>query len=205
MEENNLLKKSNIALLGLFRKNIFLSKTIRQISEVLKKPYPKVYESVHELKSGGIISIKRVGNSKVCEFSFSEEALLMLGFLDEREALSKEIPNIRKILEIKDIFDDVVIVMGSYAKNKQAKSSDIDLVVLTKENAVKKQRLLDNFTALFMPRFHVIALTYDDFFKMLLDKQENYGKEVFKANLLFRNARKYYQLVKEAREHGFRG
>ena len=204
MREINLLKKSNLAVVEMFRKDVFLSRTIRGISGMLKKPYPKVYGAVKELEAGNILSVRRVGGSKVCELSFSEEAISMLAFLDEQEGFSRKIPNIEKILGLKEIFDDIILVMGSYAKNKQTKASDIDLAVLTKNEAIKKQRLLENFTSLFLPRLHVVALTYDDFVKMLLDKEENYGKELFKAHLLFRNAGRYYHLVREAREHGFR-
>ena len=40
---------------------------------------------------------------------------------------------------------------------------------------------------------------------MLLDTKENYGKEIFKNRLLFRNSRRYYELIKEAIKNGFRG
>ena len=40
---------------------------------------------------------------------------------------------------------------------------------------------------------------------MLLDKKPNLGKEVFNNRLIFKNATKYYDLIKEAIEHGFRG
>ena len=41
--------------------------------------------------------------------------------------------------------------------------------------------------------------------EVLLDKEENYGKEIFKNKLLFRNSERYYELIKEAIENGFRG
>ena len=92
MREINLLKKSNLAVVEMFRKDVFLSRTIRGISGMLKKPYPKVYGAVKELEAGKILSVRRVGGSKVCELSFSEAAISMLAFLDEREAFSRKIP-----------------------------------------------------------------------------------------------------------------
>ncbi|MCX6748415.1 MAG: hypothetical protein NT076_02320 [Candidatus Pacearchaeota archaeon] len=40
---------------------------------------------------------------------------------------------------------------------------------------------------------------------MLLDKEENYGKEIFKNRLIFRNSNRYYYDLKEAIKNGFRG
>ena len=40
---------------------------------------------------------------------------------------------------------------------------------------------------------------------MLLSNSENYGKEIFKNRLLFRNSYRYYEIIKEAINNGFRG
>ncbi|MBS3078511.1 nucleotidyltransferase domain-containing protein [Candidatus Pacearchaeota archaeon] len=119
--------------------------------------------------------------------------------------MSKKIPNIEKILDFKEFLDDIVLVTGSYANNKQTSKSDIDLVIITKEDPFKKQKLIDNLTSLFLPKFHPIVISYKDFIEMLLDTKENYGKEIFKNRLLFRNSRRYYELIKEAVKNGFRG
>ncbi len=196
--------KNKIEILNLFRKNIFFSDSIRKISAKLKKSYPKIYESVRSLEKDNIIKIKRVGNSNICEINLSKEAISALSFLEEQEAFSKKIPNINKIMEFKEFLEDIVIVTGSYAKNKQTAKSDIDLVIITKEKAFKRQKLLENLTSLFIPEIHPVVITYKDFIEMLLDKEENYGKEIFKNRLIFRNSTRYYQLIKEAIKNGFR-
>lgn len=205
MEQNKLLKRSNMEVLSLFRKNIFLSKTIRQIALMLGKPYPKVHASIKELAAVRIIGIKKVGNSLVCQILLTQEAVSLLSFLDEQEALSMKIPNMNKILESREFLDDIIIVTGSYAKGKQTRSSDIDLVIITKENPASKQKLLENMTSLFAPPVHPIAISYKDFLVMLTSKDDNYGKEIFKNRLIFRNAKRYYEIIKEAVENGFSG
>ena len=200
-----IISKNQIELLNLFRKNIFLSETIRKISIILKKDYPATYNTLMELEKKDIVKIKKVGNSKICEIKFTPEAISILSFLDEQEFLSKNIPNIKKILDFKEFLDDVLLVTGSYAKGKQTKNSDIDLVVISKDSVIKKQKLLENLTTLLIPKIHPVVVSYKDFIGMLLDKEENYGKEIFKNKLLFRNSERYYELIKEAIENGFRG
>lgn len=199
------LKKNQIGVLNLFRNSIFLSKTIRKISIILKKSYPKIHETIKELEKQNILKLKKIGNSNICELSLSQESISFLSFLDQQESLSKKIPNINNILEFKEFLDDIILITGSYSKNKQTEKSDIDVIFITKTDAFKKQKLLENLTLTFKPIIHPIIITYKDFIDMLLSKEENLGKEAFKNHLIFRNSERYYLLIKEAIENGFRG
>lgn len=198
-------KKSNIDIVNLFRKNIFLEKTIREISLILDKDYPNIYNSIKELLKNNILNIEKIGKSSLINIKINPESVSLLSFLDINEALSKKVPNIDKILEIKEINDDIVIIIGSYSKNTQTSKSDIDLVIITKDDAFKKQKLMENLTSLLIPKFHVIVLSNKDFIDMLLDKKPNFGREIFKSRLIFKNAELYYNLIKEGVENGFRG
>jgi broad specificity phosphatase PhoE len=79
------------------------------------------------------------------------------------------------------------------------------LVLITKEKSFEKQKLIDTFTSLMLPKVHALVFTHKDFIAMLLDKKLNFGKEIFNNRLIFRNASSYYVLIKEAIENGFRG
>jgi len=205
MKQAKLLKRSNTELLELFRNDIFLSKTIRQIALTLKKPYPKVHHAIGELEASNIITTKSVGRSVVCALKWSNDAMSLLSFLDEQEALSRKIPNMDKILGFKEFLDDIILVTGSYAKGRQTRASDMDLVVITRDNPASRQKLLENLTSLMSPPVHPAAISYKDFTGMLVDKEESYGKEIFRNRLIFRNAKRYYELIKEAVGNGFSG
>ncbi len=198
------LSRNGIGILNLFRKNIFLSGSIREIAALLKKPYPKVYEAAKELERRNVIHLRKAGNASLCEIMLSKEAVSVLSFLDGQEAISRNIPNMEKILEFREFLDDIIVVAGSYAKGRQTPKSDIDLVLITKEGAARKQKLLENMTMTFLPRIHAVTFSYKDFVDMLLSRDENFGKEVFRNHLIFRNTERYYLLLKEAIENGFR-
>ena len=200
-----MIPKNQLRIIDLFRKNIFVSKTIRDISITIKKSYPKVYEAINELEKKKIIKVRKVGNAKVCELNLSRESISTFSFFDEQEAFSKNIPHISEIIEFKDFREDIILVGGSYAKGKQTPKSDIDLLIITKTNVLQKQRLIENLTKLFLPKVHPVVVSYKDFIDMLLDKNENYGKEIFRNKLLFKNSGIYYDSIKEAIENGFRG
>ncbi len=73
-----------------------------------------------------------------------------------------------------------------------------------KEKAFEKQKLLENLTSLIIPKVHCLVFTYKDFIDMLLDKEPNFGKEIFNKRLIFKNTSRYYDLINEAITNGFR-
>ena len=190
--------------MNLFRKNMFLKKTIREISMLLKKDYPNTYNAVIELEKEGFLQIEKIGKSKLCSVEINQKIISLFSFLDEQESFETNIPNINKILDFKEFNEDIILVTGSYVLGKQTKTSDIDLILIVKEKAFEKQKLLENVSSLMIPKVHALVFTYKDFMDMLLDKKPNLGKEIFKKRLIFKNTTKYYNLINEAIEHGFR-
>jgi len=199
-----MIKKSQLNIMNLFRKNMFLKKTIREISMLLKKDYPNTYNAVIELEKEGFLKIEKIGKSKLCSVEINQKIISLFSFLDEQESFETNIPNINKILDFKEFNEDIILVTGSYVLGKQTKTSDIDLILIVKEKAFEKQKLLENVSSLMIPKVHALVFTYKDFMDMLLDKKPNLGKEIFKKRLIFKNTTKYYNLINEAIEHGFR-
>jgi len=199
-----MIKKSQLNIMNLFRKDMFLKKTIREISMLLKKDYPNTYNAVIELEKEGFLKIEKIGKSKLCSVEINQKIISLFSFLDEQESFETNIPNINKILDFKEFNEDIILVTGSYVLGKQTKTSDIDLILIVKEKAFEKQKLLENVSSLMIPKVHALVFTYKDFMDMLLDKKPNLGKEIFKKRLIFKNTTKYYNLINEAIEHGFR-
>ncbi len=198
-------KKNQLLVLESFRNDVFLSKSIRALALQLKKDYPSIHKVTHELVRQHILLFKKVGKANVCELTFSPESLSVLSFLEEQQAFTRALAPINEVLSKKEFSEDIILVTGSYAKKTQTPRSDIDIVVVTKDDAFKKLKLTENLTALSLPKVHPIVITYDDFSTMLLINKATFGKEVFKNHLIYQNASKYYRLIKEAIEHGFRG
>ena len=100
------LSKNEVEILNLFRKNLFIKKTIREISLILKKHYPRTYDSVKNLERKEILKIKKIGNSNVCEINLSQKTISSLSYLDEQEAIDLNIPNLKKVVDFKEFFDE---------------------------------------------------------------------------------------------------
>jgi len=203
-----IIKKNQIKIINLFRKNLFLEETIREISNRTGIAYPKSYDAIEELIKENVLKSKRIGNSKLCSLNLSAKTISLLSFLDEQEAISltnKKTPFIEKILEFKEFKDDILLITGSYAKGKETSKSDIDLTIITKDNPFKKQKLMENLSISLSDKLHLLSFSYNDFIEMLLSKEANFGKEAFKYHLILRNANRFYELIKEVINNGFRG
>lgn len=202
-----MLGKTQVAILTLFRKDIFLKASIKNIADRLRKSYPRVYEAVKGFEKEGILNIERVGRSDIVSIALNEKATSLLAFLEEQETFRKVIPHYQKILSIKEISDYIILIAGSYASGKATKNSDVDLVVISPDDSdvVSLQKLIENKTLVWQPPIHLYVFKQTDFIEMLLSEEENYGKEIFKNRIIIKRASNYYNLIKEAIKHGFRG
>lgn len=199
--------KNQLRIIELFRKNPLTKLSILQIAKQLKsRSYQRIYEAVKRLEKEQIINIEKIGKSSLVQLNLSRNAILNFSFLDEKESI-KKVPNYNKILDLREISDYLVMVTGSYAKGTSNNKSDLDLVVIVPDNIdiVKLQGVIENLTMLFIPKVHLYVLRKKDFLEMLLEKKENYGKEIFRNHLILKNAQAFYELLKEATENGFKG
>ncbi len=201
-----IITKNQLKILNLFRKELFLRGSIREImKKINSKSYQRVYEAIQILIAKKILISEKLGNINLISLNFSRETFINFSYLDEQEG--NKIPNYSKLLEIKEISDYLILVTGSYAKGNAKKNSDLDLVVIipNKEKAVEIQELIENATMLFVPEIHLYVFTKKDFVEMLKDKKENYGKEIVKNKVILKNAQIYYELIKEAVQDGYKG
>src|SRR3989339_2179647 len=188
------LNKNELKVLDLFRKNIFLKSSIREITGKIKsKSYQRVYEAIESLEKRQILNSEKMGNTNLISLKMSRNTFLTLSFLDEQE--TENIPNAQKIIALKEITDYLILVTGSYAKGNYNKKSDLDLVIIApnKENIVAIQKLVENITMLFVPEVHLYVITKKDFIEMLKSKNENYGKEIVKNKIILKNGQIYYE------------
>ena len=203
-----MLTKNQIEVLNLFRKEVFLKASILKIKKKLKKgSYQRVYEAVKSLEKDGVLKGEEAGKSSQISINLSQKSIFQLAFLEEHEAIERKIPNYDKITGIKEISNYLTIVAGSYAKGTAKKSSDLDLVIIMPDDRdiMKVSKIVENITLLYIPKIHLYVFNNRNFVDMLLNKEESYGKEIFRNHLILKNAHIYYELLKEAIERGFRG
>ena len=201
-----MLTKDEIGIIEVFRKDLFGSYTIREIMRKTgKKTYPWTFDATNKLAKLGVIKMKTKGKSKLCRIDlYNQSALSYLSLLDEIESNSKKIPHLNELVnEIPTPFF-TLLIGGSYAAGRQTAKSDLDICVVVDDTVKTKplQNLLAN--KLMVPRLHPFVFRKSEFIEMLLNKEANYGKLLFKKHLIAYGAKNYYLMIREAMEHGFR-
>lgn len=186
----------------------FTFKEIKKLSRNKSDNY--VHTVLKRLVASDILSEQKIGNSLVYSIAKNVSSLNTLGFVAEYNAhTNKHIPhrNIQKLIDkIKTAFY-IFIVTGSYAKAKHKETSDLDVVIVCdnkqEPNAILSQIKLES--ELLIPEVHPYVFTQEQFYQMLTMKEENYGKEIARNNVIITGGKAYYAILMGAIEHGFNG
>ncbi len=204
-----MITNKELRIIDLFKKDIFAKYSIREIMNKLKNgSYNWTYIAVQKLHKEGIIVFEQIGNTTLCSINLdSEEALLYLALLEQEEIKKRKIPNVEKLKKLIPTNYNTLIVGGSYAAGTQNLKSDLDVAVIVGKEVDKRpiQNVLKNEGDLMHPRLHSYVFTEDEFFEMLVVKEENYGKEIFRKHILLSGAESFYRIVKGAHSNGFDG
>jgi predicted nucleotidyltransferase len=203
--------KEEWKILELYRQNILEGYTIPEIMRKLgKNSYSWAFNSVKKLKGAGILKSKRTGHSDSYYLDLnSSVSTSHLSFIEESMAQSAKLPqrNINDLLREIPLAYFSFIITGSYANEQATKKSDLDVVIII-ENGLDTKKILNvirNKGSLMVPEVHPYVFTRDEFLDMLLSKEENYGKMIFRNKMVIFGAQNYYLILREAIENGFHG
>lgn len=172
--------------------------SINSIAKKLKMNYRIAFEGVNKLEADGIVTIKKLGNSNQCVFSyhFNEKVLEAEDRKKEEFLRNKDFKVLyKRIMEIKNPFF-ICLVFGSYAKGTQTKHSDVDLCIITDNEEVKQKA--EQTIRLFPFDIHFLCFTTKEFISMLSTTELNVGKEIVKDNIILKGAEGFYEMVNYA-------
>ncbi|MBI2564566.1 nucleotidyltransferase domain-containing protein [Candidatus Woesearchaeota archaeon] len=198
-------------LLELFVKEPWKKLTFKQVKTLSKQKSDNyVHTRLKKLVKEEILKEERVGNNILYKVNNNVNSLNMLGFVAEFIALKdKHIPrkNIEKIAnKIKTPYFTLIIT-GSYAKKQHKQTSDLDIVIICdyKQNPDQILSQIKTEAEMMIPEIHPHVFTQAQFYEMLTNKEENYGKETARHNLIITGAKQYLSIMMEAINHGFDG
>ncbi|MBI4447874.1 nucleotidyltransferase domain-containing protein [Candidatus Woesearchaeota archaeon] len=204
-----MLTAKELQIIELFRQDIFAEFTIREImKKISTKSYSWTHNAVKKLQKENIITLKKKGQSQLCNINLEEqESITYLSLLEELNSLNKKLPNLKKIIELMPIDFHILLIAGSYADNTFTKQSDMDIVTIIDKKEEKKWLLnkLSNKGELMIPILHPYVFTVEEFLEMLKSKEPNYGKEIARKHMILSGAEAYFKILREASKHGYNG
>lgn len=202
--------KKDYELLIPFVKEPWKKYTFREVKKLCKKTSESyVYNSIKKYVKENILSEERAGNVILYSLNLPEQKTqIYAGFIAEHLGWNtKQLPYdvIKKILEKIPTAYFTFIVTGSYAKNKQKETSDLDIVVIVDDTEdIKRVSAEINYTCeLSLPRGHPYVFKKSELLEMLTNNDANYGKEIAKNNIIILGGQAYFKIIHEAIKNGF--
>ncbi|MBU2637973.1 MAG: nucleotidyltransferase domain-containing protein [Nanoarchaeota archaeon] len=199
------LTKAEITIISFFIGNIKKEFGIREISRNIKTDYKNTYSTIQKLAKKGVLLKRRKANIDLCSLNLKG---------DSGEICFVEAMKARNFMEkhrvIKDFFNAVMdktrhiyyslIIFGSFAKGKETKSSDLDILVIAPEKSIADEieRIINTEAVTVSAGIHSIAISESDFIANLADKKPNVITEAFKSHIIITGSEPFYQGVKKA-------
>lgn len=184
---------NNLKIINYLGKHFGRRFTMHELSKLVAIPYASFYRAVQQMDD--VLDVEVIGKSKTISLKTNNPVLksyLTISSDEERKEFLQTKPIIKKIFtELKT--EDIVILFGSYAKRKEDKKSDIDLLIINKDG--KKTLSFSKYELLFKKKINPIFITPQEFKKMLQDKDENVGKQVLNGHIVLNNPEWFWGLV----------
>lgn len=181
--------------------------SIRQMSTLIKRSYALTHAAVGSLVKKKMVITQRIGNSIACRLNLSAEPqLLAMSSLELSHHFLQKVPFAFVIDELKEKLHDafyILLVFGSYAKRKNTKDSDLDLLFVIQqeqdiENFKRKIKVVLSSTNIKI-EFEVVILTW---LMDMFQQKNSVGREVLECSIVLYGAEQYYTLVRQYDQKG---
>ncbi len=184
-------RNKELEVLALYTSNYKAEFYLRQIAKLTKMPLKTCQNTLINLEKEKILKSKVDGKNKY--FSLNPDNIQTKSYLLQAEIYKLDnflnyYPEFKIFL--KSIhYNTPIIIFGSFAKMKPDKDSDLDLLVLSKEEQKFYHHLIPH-------KIHQINLSEDSFRKALNEK-ETIIKEIEENHIILNNPSSYVNILWE--------
>lgn len=176
---------------------------IRELARRISAVYYLVQRNIQQLKKEKIIILKQAGKTSLVGLHPQVDS----AYLIEAEKYKRDLfyqrhpyPRIilRKIIEQVGSSFFILLIFGSYAKNRPRKDSDLDLLVIVpnQKQVDIMERIISTIAGISTIKIHEIVVTGKSFVSMLQKKELNVAREAKGKHILIYGDQLYYKLIK---------
>jgi predicted nucleotidyltransferase len=195
------INTTTIAILKLFLSNPTKEYTISELSRITQINYRLIYEQVMRYEKDGTLSIKKVGQSKLCKINLSRN-IGLYSFIESIRAME----SVKKNPQLKVIRNALVhtstkfytmVLFGSYAKGAQTKNSDIDLLFIVphSEKTDKIKNEIEKNLELLSYKIDINVINEADFVNLKNETGINIRNQVTDNHIILYGAENYYRTI----------
>lgn len=172
---------------------------INQVAGGIRMDYKGAYTIIERLEKAGVISLERLGKSSFVRLINKLNPVIFEAEFQRRQRILRD-KNLQVALSYyesrlkTELY--VLLLFGSFAKGKQTKSSDIDLMFIVPDSTEEEmEREISSITSTIPLRLHVNVFSEKDFLAMKNSREFTVGQEAIKNNIILRGIEAYYRLT----------
>ena len=193
--------KTQIKIMKVFVSKINERFSIKQISEILKKPYPLIHKSIIKLIEQKFI-LK--DNKALLSINYREN-LSQLAYIESLRAKEK-LKHKSFSLFVNDVLKEIdsdffiLLIFGSFVNSNSTRDIDILLITENREEIINIEKTIQNIADNFSLKIHVNVISKESVYEMFLKRENiNIANETLNKHLLLFGAENYYRILKNAR------
>ena len=199
-----MLTKQQLAIFGVFKKDLFASFTFKQIKEESKQKSNNIVQiALKKFKEQDLVKTERIGDVTTYSLNFNNNLTLSnLNLINDSEIQKRKFPKeilseVQKRISKQTSFF-ILIVFGSYAKNKATEKSDLDVAVIVESEQTKKEivPLLETIKRREIKPIDYHIFTRNEFLEMLKAEYENVGKQIYKNSFIYYGFIEYCNIIR---------
>lgn len=199
-----MLTKEQTNILGVFHSDIFAELTFKQIKERSKQKSNNIVQiALKEFQKQGLIKTKATGDVTAYLLDLGNNLTVSyLNLINESEISKRKFPKEiladiqKKISKQTDFF--MLVVFGSYAKNRATEKSDLDVAAIVECEQTKKEitPFLETIKRREIKSVDYHVFTRSEFLEMLKADIENVGKQIYKNSMIYYGYVGYCNLIR---------
>ncbi len=198
-----MLTKKQIQILTIFHEKLFSELTFKQIKKESKQKSNNLIQlSIQEFLKQELLKTKKTGNVTTYKLNLKNNLTFSyLELINQIKIKKLKLPNeimseIQRRIQKETIFF-ILGIFGSYAKQKQTKKSDIDIMIIvdSEEKRKKITPLIETIKRreLLKIDYHIILTR--EYKEMLSEEYENLAKQIQKNYLITYGYKNYIKLI----------
>lgn len=197
-----MLTKTQCKIMEIFVSKINEKFSIKQISEIIKKPYPLVHRSFKSLIDNKFV-IKDKQNFLSLNYKENHLEIAYVESLRKKEFLkrNKTITLFEKdVLEKIDLDFFIFLIFGSSLKKQKPRDIDILIIIEDKNKINNMEKVLHNTASNFSLKSDINIVSVESVYEMLAKRDKaNIMNETLDNHILIFGAENYYRLLKNVR------
>jgi len=194
--------KTQIEIMKVFVSKITSRFSIKEVAEILNKPYPLIHRSIKILISQNFI---KKDEKSLISLNYKEN-YLALAYIESLRSMDKISKDKTLALFAKDIKKRIgvdffiLLVFGSYLEKDNPRDIDILLIVEEEGFIAPVEKIISNLVSHFTKNFEVQVISVKSMKQMISKREDiNLVNETLNKHLILFGGESYYKILSDVR------